>query len=137
MSIRGIKMRLSADVAGVGSGPVGLIGWWRVVELAIPVLLLGTSVGFGKEPAPMLPEQHGRALAVRMCAACHAIGRSGRSPHISAPAFRQLDRRVDLDAFMDRLREGLMAGHPDMPMFRFGREDARAFVSYLRSIQGP
>ena len=35
---------------------------------------------------------------------------------------------VDLDTFMDRLREGLMVDHPDMPMFRFTREDARAFV---------
>jgi hypothetical protein len=38
---------------------------------------------------------------------------------------------------MDRLREGLMSGHPDMPTFRFTREDARAFVLYLRSIQTP
>jgi hypothetical protein len=35
------------------------------------------------------------------------------------------------------LREGLMAGHRDMPMFRFSREDARDFVMYLRSIQAP
>jgi hypothetical protein len=35
------------------------------------------------------------------------------------------------------LREGLMVGHPDMPTFRFGREDARAFVLYLRSVQAP
>jgi hypothetical protein len=27
--------------------------------------------------------------------------------------------------------------HPDMPTFRFTREDARAFVLYLRSIQTP
>jgi hypothetical protein len=44
---------------------------------------------------------------------------------------------VDLDAFFDRLREGLMVGHPDMPTFRFKREDARGFVLYLRSIQAP
>jgi hypothetical protein len=44
---------------------------------------------------------------------------------------------VDLDSFSDRLREGLMVGHPDMPTFRFTREDARGFVLYLRSIQAP
>jgi hypothetical protein len=42
-----------------------------------------------------------------------------------------------LDTFFDRLREGLMVGHPDMPTFRFKREDARGFVLYLRSIQAP
>jgi hypothetical protein len=36
---------------------------------------------------------------------------------------------VDLDTFTDRLREGLMSDHPDMPTFRFTREDER-------SIQG-
>jgi mono/diheme cytochrome c family protein len=72
-----------------------------------------------------------------MCAGCHAIGRSGQSPHIGAPAFRTLDRRVNLDTFIERLREGLTSGHPDMPTFRFTREDARAFIAYLRSIQMP
>lgn len=52
-------------------------------------------------------------------------------------AAHQLDRRLDLDGFVDRLREGLMVGHPDMPAFRFSREEARAFVLYLRSIQAP
>jgi mono/diheme cytochrome c family protein len=105
------------------------------VGLAIPLLLLATPAGYAAGPGGNAPEQHGRDLAERMCAACHAVGRSGRSPHIGAPAFRRLDRRVDLDAFVARLREGLMAGHPDMPMFRFTREDGRAFVMYLRSIQ--
>jgi hypothetical protein len=40
-------------------------------------------------------------------------------------------------SFKDRLREGLMVGHPDMPTFRFSREDAHAFVLYLRSVQAP
>jgi mono/diheme cytochrome c family protein len=72
-----------------------------------------------------------------MCAQCHAIGISGSSPHVGAPPFHQLDRRLDLDGFVDRLREGLVVGHPDMPAFHFSREDARAFVLYLRSIQAP
>jgi hypothetical protein len=78
------------------------------------------------------------ALLPKGCASpCHAIGKGGRSPHANAPAFHALDRRLDLDSFMDRLREGVMVGHPDMPTFRFTREDARAFVLYLRSVQAP
>jgi cytochrome c len=127
-------MTASTDAVIVGTGSIGLTTRRRLAaKLAIPLLLLGTSVCFAGDP----PEQHGRVLAERMCARCHAVGRSGRSPHIGAPVFRQLDRRLDLDAFMARLREGLMVGHPDMPMFRFTREDARAFVWYLRSIQAP
>jgi mono/diheme cytochrome c family protein len=104
-------------------------------RFAITFLLLATSPGLAEEAAPF--EQRGRALAEQMCSACHAVGRRGNSPHVGAPPFRTLDRRLDLDSFTDRLREGLMVGHPDMPAFRFTREDARAFLLYLRSIQVP
>ena len=108
-----------------------------VMRLAFIVLLLGTSVAFAEEGERSAAERQGFALAERMCAQCHAIGKSGESPHANAPPFRVLDRRLDLDSFMERLREGLMVGHPDMPAFRFARDDARSFVLYLRSIQGP
>jgi mono/diheme cytochrome c family protein len=81
--------------------------------------------------------QRGKALVTAMCARCHAIGTEGRSPHLAAPPFRELGRRYDLDTFGERLREGILAGHPDMPPVRFTREDARAVVAYLRSIQAP
>ena len=84
-----------------------------------------------------LRAQRGEELARSMCAECHAIGTTDRSPHRSAPAFRTFERRLDLDSFMDRLRQGLMSGHPDMPTFRFTRDDARALIAYLRSIQRP
>jgi mono/diheme cytochrome c family protein len=108
-----------------------------IVRLAIFLLLLATSSSLAEESSPSPLEERGRAAAERMCSQCHSIGRSGESPHTGAPAFRALARRVDLDSFMEQLREGLMVGHPDMPTFRFTREDARAFLLYLRSIQAP
>ena len=98
-----------------------------IIRFAVILLLFGVSAGLAEENEPSALEQQGRALAERMCSECHAIGARGQSPHAGAPAFRTLDR----------LREGLMVGHPDMPMFRFSREDARAFVLYLRSVQAP
>jgi cytochrome c len=82
-------------------------------------------------------ERRGRVLAVRLCAQCHAIGRSDVSARPTAPPLRHLHKRVNLDTFASRLRQGLMSGHYDMPEFRFSREDARAMVAYLRSIQRP
>lgn len=82
-------------------------------------------------------ERRGRVLAVRLCAQCHAIGKTDTSHRIGAPPFRRLEQRVNLDTFASRLRQGLMSGHQDMREFRFGREDARALVAYLRMIQGP
>ena len=108
-----------------------------IVRLAVLLVLLATSSSFAEGNSRSPLEERGRALAERMCSQCHANGRSGESPHAGAPAFRALDRRVDLDSFIERLREGLTVGHPDMPAFRFTREDARAFLLYLRSIQAP
>jgi cytochrome c len=106
------------------------------MRLSLIVGLLAASAA-SAEPAPSALELRGRLLAERMCAGCHAVGRDGTRPHAGAPPFHGLDRRIDLDSFMDRLREGLMVGHPDMPTFRFSREDAHAFVLYLRSVQMP
>ena len=104
------------------------------IGVLLSAALSGARAGEGGQGA--LARQ-GRALAERMCAGCHSIGATGSSPHVGAPAFRALSRRVDLDAFAGRLREGLTSGHPDMPTFRFTREDARALTAFLRSIQGP
>ena len=103
--------------------------------LAIASMALAASASLAGDNEPGALERDGLALAERMCAPCHAIGKTGTSAHIGAPAFRQLDRRVDLDGFTRQLREGLISGHPDMPTFRFSREDARALTAYLRSIQ--
>lgn len=81
--------------------------------------------------------ERGRSLLATLCGGCHAIGRTGASPHAGAPAFRSIDDRSGLDEFIDRLRDGLQSTHADMPSFRLSREDARAAVAYLRSIQSP
>ena len=107
------------------------------IRLVLLALLLGTSTAFAEQVALSPMEQKGRALAGRMCAHCHAIGRRGKSPHAAAPPFRDLGRRVDLDSFVDRLRDRLMVDHPDMPTFHLGGENARALRLYLRSIQAP
>jgi mono/diheme cytochrome c family protein len=79
----------------------------------------------------------GQALTTKLCAECHAVGRTGASPDAGAPTFRSIDDHTDLDAFMVRLRTGQPGTHPDRPGFHFSRDDGEAVVTYLRSIQGP
>ncbi len=81
------------------------------------------------------PSDTGRALLRESCASCHAIGKIGDSPHVSAPPFRRLGRSYDLDQFPRQLQRGILSGHPDMPAVKFNEEDARAAGVYLRSIQ--
>jgi mono/diheme cytochrome c family protein len=104
-------------------------------HLLTAAMVYGCCAGASLAQEPDKQIEQGKLLAMTFCAECHAVGMSDASPHARAPAFRMLDRRVDLDTFFQRLREGVTSSHPDMPTFRFGREDARAFIAYLRSIQ--
>lgn len=96
------------------------------------ILALGglPAAAFAQDPA-----ETGRALLQEHCASCHAIGKTGDSPRAGAPPFRRLSRSYDLDRFPRQLQTGVLSGHPDMPVFKFKQEDARAAGVYLRSIQ--
>ena len=80
-------------------------------------------------------ERRGRAVVMEFCARFHAIGKTGTSPHASAPPFRTLGRSFDLDQFPRLLERGISSGHPDMPEFKFSIDDALAVSAYLRTIQ--
>ena len=105
----------------------------------LAVAFLGLALAMATRDAMALStaERRGRTLAVRLCAQCHAIGRSDISPRIGAPPFRHLESRANLDTFQQRLRRGLISSYHDMPVVRFTREDAHAMVAYLRLIQRP
>jgi len=79
--------------------------------------------------------RRGEALLSKNCARCHAVGRSGTSPHPDAPAFRTLSGKYPIDGLAEALAEGLFVGHPDMPEFVFAPPDIRAILDYLHSIQ--
>jgi mono/diheme cytochrome c family protein len=96
----------------------------------LAVLAVGVCAAHAQDPV-----SRGRALVREFCSPCHAIGKSGNSPHKSAPPFRTLGQSFDLDQFPRRLERGIMAGHPDMPEFKFNSDNAHAVRDYLRTIQ--
>ncbi len=53
----------------------------------------------------------------------------------SRPAFRRIEPRVDLEQMVERLQDGLIAGHPDMPVFILRDDEARALVAYMKSLR--
>jgi mono/diheme cytochrome c family protein len=82
-------------------------------------------------------EHRGELLLNQNCSRCHAVGRSGASPHQSAPPFRTLGQRYSIESLAEALAEGLYTGHPDMPEFVFEISDVGAILAYLQSIQVP
>ncbi|HEY0568860.1 MAG TPA: cytochrome c [Xanthobacteraceae bacterium] len=99
------------------------------------------------QPSDQLPAQEpvappsraalarGEELLTRHCASCHAVGRTGASPHDTAPVFRTLSQRYKIEALEEALAEGLSSGHPDMPEFSFETDDVAAIIAYLNAIQ--
>jgi mono/diheme cytochrome c family protein len=77
----------------------------------------------------------GEVLVSENCARCHAIGKTGDSPHKDAPPFRTLSQKYPVTDLAESLAEGIVSGHPDMPIFVFSPQDVEAIIQYLESIQ--
>ena len=100
--------------------------------LSLFIVLLCTETGYAVD----VDQQRAKALLVELCARCHAVGQTGRSPHPDAPPVRTFsDRKLYDEDFGKRLRDGLNTIHPDMPTFHFSQRDSEAVVGYLRAIQ--
>jgi mono/diheme cytochrome c family protein len=122
-------VRIVSFAAGLTQGP----------SMSLRLLFTALSLTFYFEgPAHALdPEEHqAQALLTKFCSRCHAIGRTGKSPHAYAPPFRDLgENKLYDESFSQRLQDGLSTIHPDMPTFRFSQRDAGAVIEYLRAIQ--
>jgi mono/diheme cytochrome c family protein len=99
------------------------------------LMAFGLSTGAWAADEQTAPQKRGETLVVRNCSACHAVGATGASPHPEAPPFRILGRRYPLESLEEALGEGIVAGHPDMPEFKFEAADVGAVIAYLNFIQ--
>lgn len=78
----------------------------------------------------------GLALAKANCGRCHALGLTDESPHKDAPPFRLVAERYPSENLAEALAEGIVSGHPDMPVYVFRPDEIEAFLAYLDSL-GP
>ncbi|MGA9541778.1 MAG: cytochrome c [Methyloceanibacter sp.] len=79
----------------------------------------------------------GEVIVRENCARCHAVGQTDESPNAEAPPFRVLSQSYPVESLAESLAEGIMSGHPDMPVFVFKPHDVDAIIAYLESIQVP
>lgn len=77
----------------------------------------------------------GEVLVKENCSRCHAVGVTGESPNSEAPPFRTLSSKYPVEDLAESLAEGIVSGHPEMPIFAFKPNDVDAIIEYLESIQ--
>ena len=97
--------------------------------------LLSTMVWSRSGHALDAEQKRSKALLENLCGRCHAVGTTGQSHNPLAPPFRTFGEKLYDTDMVQRLQDGLTTIHPEMPTFRFSRDEAAAAVNYLRSIQ--
>lgn len=110
----------------------------QALFVGVAVAMLLTSATSWGQDAPMPADvAKGQEIVTRKCSQCHAVGVKGDSPNSTAPRFRQLHERYDIEALSEGLAEGLTVGHGPMPEWRFEPDDVGAIVAYMKSVQTP
>jgi cytochrome c len=104
----------------------------KVLSFGFTALLLWLGPAAAAEKGSL---HRGELLLRENCSRCHAIGTTGNSPHPEAPPFRTLSSRYPIEDLSESLAEGIVSGHPDMPIFVFSPTDVEAIIEYLNSIQ--
>ena len=117
----------SRSFAGSGLSAV------RFAIAASAALLVASAVSANAAEKTLIDK--GEVLVRENCSRCHAIGKGGDSPHKEAPPFRTLAKNYPIEDLAESLAEGIVSGHPDMPIFVFGPHDVEAIIEYLQSIQ--
>jgi tetratricopeptide (TPR) repeat protein len=77
---------------------------------------------------------HGRTLAQKNCAWCHAIGRSGDSPNPRAPRWRDIAQRHPILALREPLSRGIARPHDEMPKFDLSDAEVDTIIAYINSL---
>jgi len=81
------------------------------------------------------PVAHGKRLVEENCARCHAVSLTDGSRHPDAPAFRTLSEFYPLEGLEESFAEGIVTGHPDMPIFHMSELQLSDVIVYLATIQ--
>lgn len=98
--------------------------------------LLGLSAISGVTAAQEYdPVKAGHALLTMYCTDCHATEKTGESPFPTAPRFRDLHLRYDVEFLSEALVEGIVTAHPEMLQFEFDPDQAAAIVAYLKWLE--
>ena len=77
---------------------------------------------------------HGRELAQKNCAWCHAVGKTGESPNPRAPRWRDIAGRHPILALREPLSRGIARPHDEMPKFELSDAEVDTIIAYINSL---
>src|SRR6185295_15010977 len=126
----------------IGSESSIMTAWFGIpaslglaISLGVGALALAAPPAAPQEMTEAQSRALGRALVLRNCGMCHAVGATGASRDPQAPPCRRLNERMKVEDLGEGLATGILTGHPAMPEFRFEPHEVVAIVRYLRSVQ--
>lgn len=103
------------------------------LALAAMIFAVGLSATPARAQEKDLAEE-GRMLAEQHCARCHAIDKADESELPEAPPFRTFAAKWPVESLEEALAEGIVTGHPDMPVFQFEPDQIAALLEHLTAI---
>ena len=109
----------------------------RVLALLAMTAVVSPALAQAQAQAQDAFVAQGRAFAEKKCGRCHALGMGDPSPHANAPPFRLVVERFPSENLAEALAEGIVTGHPDMPVFVLQPDEIEAFLAYLDSLGLP
>lgn len=77
----------------------------------------------------------GRKLLKERCGSCHGTAHGELSQHADAPTFPEVVKRYPPETLEEALAEGIVVGHPDMPIFHFSPTQVGQIVAFLKSLE--
>jgi len=110
----------------------------RLSLMAVVLVGAGGWVTAGT-PAAAAATPHGSAdrglyVALRVCAACHAVSAYGLSPDVNAPSFAAIRQHPSHRPLAPHLEVILEAGHGDMPPISLSPREIADVAAYIESV---
>ena len=102
---------------------------------AAALSLVFSTPAHAEQKVDQMTVEAGGQVVAELCSRCHATRVGQASPHDQAPSLRQISRNYPVERLAEALAEGMMVGHPDMPVFEFDVAEIDQIIAYLNSIQ--
>ena len=108
---------------------------FRPVLACVLASAFSACAAVGLRYAPPSAAVLGHEVAVRACAACHAVEPGGTSRNARAPAFGSLEMRHTA-GLENRVAELTRRGHYEMPPLKLTPDEVRELVAYIANLDG-